>query len=203
MGVRDVMVGNYPPPGAACLRGSPRSLPLVHAVVSRWAHAYRPRPDRLHRDRRRRGRGGPLGEHAALRLVRHRAAVRPRPRRPPRRPVPRPGAVLAALQHPRARARRGPEPAAARAGPVPGDLRLQPRRVLHGPGGRPEAPDRRRGGRPRRVRPAAARGARADLEYDGTAARPRCSATTSSRRWPRRTSSCSAGPSCRARSRSR
>ena len=44
------------------------------------------------------------------------------------------------------------EPAAARARPVPGHLRQQPRRVLHGPGRRPQAPHRRRGRRPRGVR---------------------------------------------------
>ena len=51
-------------------------------------------------------------------------------------------------------------PAAAGAGALPGHLRQQPRRVLHGPGGRPQAPDRRRRRRPRGLRPAAARGAR-------------------------------------------
>ena len=54
-------------------------------------------------------------------------------------------------------------PAAARAGPVPRDLRQQPRRVLHGPGGRPQAPHRRRRRRARGLRADAARGARADL----------------------------------------
>ena len=73
-------------------------------------------------------------------------------RREVRRPLPRPRAVLAALQPAGARARRGPEAAAARADPLPGDLHQQPRRVLHGPGGRPQAPDRRRAGRAGRVR---------------------------------------------------
>ena len=61
-----------------------------------------------------------------------------------RRPLPQPRAVLAGLQRPGARAGRGPQPAAAGAGQVPGDLRVQPRRVLHGPGGRAEAPRRDR-----------------------------------------------------------
>ena len=56
-------------------------------------------------------------------------------------------------------------PAAAGAGPVPGDLRQQPRRVLHGAGGRPQASDRGRCRRPRGVRADAARGARPDLEH--------------------------------------
>ena len=41
--------------------------------------------------------------------------------------------------------------AAARAGPLPGDLRQQPRRVLHGPGRRAQAPHRRRRRRARGV----------------------------------------------------
>ena len=106
----------------------------------------------------------------------------PAPTTSTRRPVPRPRAVLAALQPAGARAGRGPDAAAARAGAVPGDLRQQPRRVLHGPGGRPQAPDRRRRRRPRRLRADAARGARADLgehpRADG-AARARSSATRS------------------------
>ena len=53
--------------------------------------------------------------------------------------------------------------AAARAGAVPGHLRQQPRRVLHGPRRRAQAPDRRRRRRTRRVRADAARGARPDL----------------------------------------
>ena len=57
------------------------------------------------------------------------------------------------------------QPAAAGAGPLPGDLHQQPRRVLHGPGGRPQAPDRRGRGRPRRLRAAAARGARGHLDH--------------------------------------
>ena len=55
------------------------------------------------------------------------------------------------------------EPAAARARPVPGHLRQQPRRVLHGPGRRPQAAHRCRGRRARGVGNDAARGARADL----------------------------------------
>ena len=69
-----------------------------------------------------------------------------------RRPLPQPRAVLARLQRPGAGAGRGPQPAAAGAGQVPGDLRHQPRRVLHGPGGRAEAPRRDRPGRAQRRR---------------------------------------------------
>ena len=43
---------------------------------------------------------------------------------------------LARLQSPRARGGVQPEPPAARAGPLPVDLGQQPRRILHGPGGR-------------------------------------------------------------------
>ena len=95
------------------------------------------------------------------------------------------------------------EPAAARAGAVLGDLRQQPRRVLHGARGRPEAPDRGRPGRARRLRPDAARGARADLgrhpRADG-APRRACSARSWCRRCPRRASTWSAGTSSTARS---
>ena len=53
--------------------------------------------------------------------------------------------------------------AAAGAGPVPGHLREQPGRVLHGPRGRAQAPDRDRPGPALGVRPGTPRGARADL----------------------------------------
>ena len=92
-------------------------------------------------------------------------------------PVPRPRAVLAGVQPAGARAGRGPGPAAARAGQVPGHLRQQPRRVLHGPGRRPEAPHRHRHRRPRRQRGAAPRGARGDPGRAPTTCRsgtPRC-----------------------------
>ena len=46
-----------------------------------------------------------------------------------------------------------PDAAAARARAVPGDLRLEPRRVLHGPGRRPQAAHRDRPRRHRRVGP--------------------------------------------------
>ena len=137
-----------------------------HPTVPHWLHARQPRlPDP--RDQlagRRAGRRGAL--RAPERHLRRRAAVRARRRgarrgREVRRPVPRPRAVLAPAQPAGPRAGRGREPAAAGAGPLPGHLRQQPRRVLHGPGGRPQAPDRGRGRRPRGLRPAAARGARA------------------------------------------
>ena len=141
-------------------------------MVSDSPHVQRALP-RTHRERgrrrpsrravRRRPARGPV------RGVRRRAAVRVRDRRlrvrgvP--RPVPRPRAVVAALQPAGAGARRGRAPAAARAAALPGDLRQQPRRVLHGAGGRSQAPDRGRRGRARGVRADAARGARPDLEH--------------------------------------
>ena len=69
--------------------------------------------------------------------------------------VPQPGAVLARLQRAGARARRGPAGAAARAGQVLRHLQPEPRRVLPGPGGRPEGPGRRRHqhAQPRRPHP--------------------------------------------------
>ena len=135
---------------------------------------------------------------ARHRDVRRRPAVRPRRQGPARGPLPRPRAVLAALQRAGARARRGRRAAAAGAGAVPGDLRLQPRRVLHGPGRRPEAPDRRRRRRAA-PRPACCR-ARCSSRSWSTTARAdgrgtrRCSATRSCPRWPSRASSCCAGP---------
>ncbi len=53
--------------------------------------------------------------------------------------VSQPRALLARLQRAGAAPRRGPGHAAAGAGEVPRDLRQQPRRVLHGAGGRAEA----------------------------------------------------------------
>ena len=78
---------------------------------------------------------------------------------------------------------RNPRRAVARAGPVPRDLRDQPRRVLHGPGRRSEATDRH-GHRGRRRR----------------AACRRASSSTSSRpahtRWRAITRECSSTRSC-------
>ena len=62
-----------------------------------------------------------------------------------------PRAVLARVQPPRARGGPGPERPAPRAREVPRHLQLEPRRVLHGPRGRAQAPDPRR--RPRARRP--------------------------------------------------
>ena len=126
---------------------------------------------RMSNDALRAGTAGDLDEGPSDVIVRPAASdsfdveppYEPERRRPARRPLPRPRAVLAALQRARARAGRGPRPAAARAHPVPRHLRQQPRRVLHGAGGRPEAPPRRRRRRPGRQRHDAARGARGDL----------------------------------------
>ena len=77
-----------------------------------------------------------------------RSVVPPRPRRAPKpragAAVPQPRAVLAGVQRPRPP--RGPRRAqsAARAHPVPGHLRRQPRRVLPGPHRRPAPADRGR-----------------------------------------------------------
>ena len=93
-------------------------------------------------------------------------ADRHSPLRPARRPLPQPRAVVARLQRPRARAGRGPQPAAAGARQVPGDLREQPRRVLHGPRRRAEAPRRGRPAGAQRGRPHPARAAGAHLRAD-------------------------------------
>src|SRR5699024_9984748 len=69
------------------------------------------------------------------------------------RPLPRPGAQLAGIQRTRPRPRLGPADPAARAGAVPVDLRDQPRRVLHGPRRRAQAPHQHRPGRAQRDRP--------------------------------------------------
>ena len=83
----------------------------------------------------RRTSGGRAGRR--LRPASH---VPPRPADRAGRPLPQPGAVLARLQRPGAGPGRGPPAAAAGAGEVPGHLRQQPGRVLHGAGGRAEAP---------------------------------------------------------------
>ena len=78
-------------------------------------------------------------------------------------PVHQPRAELARLQRAGARGGARPLQPAARPAPVPGDLRLEPRRVLRGPGGRPAGPALRE---PRAPGPASRR--------DGPA-RPACS----------------------------
>ncbi len=116
----------------------------------------------------RRGRAtGPEPARRPGRHVRRRPAVRAG-RRGVRRgrvrgPLPGPGALLAALQPARARARRGRQPPAAGADPLRRDLRQQPRRVLHGPGRRPEAAHRCRRRRTRGLGTDAQVGARPDL----------------------------------------
>ena len=93
--------------------------------------------------------------------VRRRAAVRHRGgRRPSGGPFLRSRAELARVQPAGPRTGRGRPDPAARAGQVPGHLRQQPGRVLHGPGRRSEAPDRGRGRGAGGQRAAAARGAR-------------------------------------------
>ncbi len=69
--------------------------------------------------------------------------LRPRPARAVRQPR----AVPAGVPAPGARGGRGRTQPAARAGQVPGHRRLEPGRVLHGPGRRPQAADRGRGRR--------------------------------------------------------
>ena len=135
-------------------------------------HVHRELPTGRRVGRRRR----PAGPEPARRTrghVRRGPALRPRGRRvrrqPVRGPLPRPGGVLAALQPAGARARGGRSAAAAGAHPLPRDLRQQPRRVLHGPGRRPQAPDRGRRRRPRGLRADATRRAGADLDGHGRA----------------------------------
>ena len=133
--------------------GSPVADPARgHGLARRGAAGGDPEPHRRH-GRRQLRRRAPL--RAGLRGAGRGHGVR--------RPVPRPRALLAALQPARPRARRGHLAAAAGAGAVPGDLRQQPRRVLHGARRRPQAAHRRRRRRARRQRADAARGARADL----------------------------------------
>ena len=133
-------------------------------------------------------------------------------RRPlPAGPLRRSRALLAGLQRARARARRGRGPATAGAGQVPGDLRLQPRRVLHGPRGRPQAAHRRRDRRARGQRAHAPRPARADPEPDpgphGPARRPASATPSCPGCGPRASSSCAttrppttSAPRCSGRS---
>ena len=115
-------------------------------------------------------------------------------RRPARRPLPRARAVVAAVQRAGAPARHGPGRAAARAHPLPRDLRQQPRRVLHGAGRRAQAAHRHR---PRRAHRRRARAARADRAHRppraraDAAARRRLPARRAARRSRTR-----ASPSC-------
>ena len=91
--------------------------------------------------------------------------------------------------------------AAARARPLPGDLREQPRRVLHGPRRGPQAPHRRRcrGAVGERAQPARRARAqpRATSQRAHGRARRRRSATRSCRRSPPKASSCSTGTTLR------
>ena len=122
-----------------------------------------------------------------------------------RGPLRRPRDLVAGLQRARPGARRGPGPAAAGARALPGDLRLEPRRVLHGPGRRPQAPHRHRHGRDRRVRALPAPGPRGHRRARRTgswSATPPCSSTRSSPRWPTRASPWSTGTSSARTSRS-
>ncbi len=136
-----------------------RSGPAVRRR-SRRAPAARRRASFL-RQRRllHRRRSGP-------RSRRRRGRVRARPgrRRAAPGPFPGPRALLARLQRTRAGAGRGPGDADPGAGQLPGDLRLEPGRVLHGPGGRAQAPHRHRRRHPVRLRPPAPRGARPHLD---------------------------------------
>ncbi len=146
----------------AAARGGFRCRREAHLPFTRRCHTE------IHDRLQPRRRPGPRRPSRA-RDVRGGAAVRARRRGagPPgevRRPLPRPRAVVAALQPAAARDGRGREPAAARAGPVDGVLRQQPRRVLHGPRRRPQAPDRGRDGRAGGVRDDAARRAGGDLD---------------------------------------
>ncbi len=127
-------------PARAALRGLHSRAPPAHRVGGGLRSGTR------HRRRPRRVRG---------------VAVRRAPAAAG--PLPGPGAQLARVQRTGPGARRGPEHPAARTGELPRHLRQQPRRVLHGPGGGPEAPYRHRCRHPLRVRPAAARGAGDDL----------------------------------------
>ena len=110
--------------------------------------------ERRHRPRaaplRRRERRGDRGQCRRTGSRHHPAA---------RRPVPRPDGQLAAVQRPGSRARRGPRRPAARASQVHRHLLHEPRRVLHGAGGRPPQPGRRGRDEARSVRSHTARAA--------------------------------------------
>ena len=105
--------------------------------------------------------------------------------------VPQPGALLARLQRPGAGPRRRPDGAAARAGQVLRHLQPEPRRVLPGPGGRPEGPG---GGRARRrTTPDGRTPAQQLLEISDRVDRARRAGPSElflerarARRWPRR-----------------
>ena len=127
---------------------SPRlSVTAVHRHGARWAGEHRAAG---HRDRAR-------DRRAVVRRAVRAAADRRAASTAAGGPLPQPRAVLARLQRAGAGAGRGPRGAAARAGEVPGDLRQQPRRVLHGPGRRAQAPPEHGPRRPqrRRARPSA------------------------------------------------
>ena len=140
-------VGNGPPevhlsvpPWSRMTSTTPLSRHVVGRAVGRVGGTARP----CSRESEDTDAGRPRPGPAAARGQR---PVRPRGRGrrgAARGPLPGPGDQLAAVQRAGARARRGPGAAAAGAGPVPGHLRQQPGRVLHGPGGRPQAPHRHR-----------------------------------------------------------
>ena len=77
-------------------------------------------------------------------------------------PLLQPRALLAGLQRARAGGGQQPAPSAAGAAALPVDLGQQPRRILHGPRGRPEAPGARGRARAQPGRPDAGRAARRD-----------------------------------------
>src|SRR5690606_5452903 len=113
----------------AALRGLHRRAPTAHRGGRglRSGTRHRRRPGRLRGDAGGRRRPAAAG------------------------PLPRPGAQLARLQRARPRTGRGSRHPAAGTRELPRDLRQQPRRVLHGPGGRSEAPHRHRRRHPLRL----------------------------------------------------
>ena len=96
--------------------------------------------------RRRTERGAATSTAVTARRFGARGATRgdvtSRRQRTARGSVPQPRAELAGFQRPGARARRRHVAAAPGTGEVPGDLRVEPRRVLHGACRGPEAPRR-------------------------------------------------------------
>ena len=162
------------------------------------------RPSRAERDRRpETGRVTEVGSdpREATALARHRRQrLRSgRRARPPRSlPLRQSRAVLAGLQRPGAPARRGRVAAADRAAEVPGDLRHQPRRVLHDPRRRRPRPGRRPDRRPRSRRPDPDRGAGRDPRAGPRAGSPSRRAVLArwcGRSWPSTASGSSAARS--------
>ncbi len=141
---------------------------------ARGAHATRRAGcDRGRRREGRMTRQSTQSARAAAAVADRRRERGPRAPRPERsRAVRQPRALVARLQRPRPPAGRGRVAAAARTAQVPGDLRHQSRRVLHGPRRRRPRPARRADRRPRARRRLPRRDARRNLRARARAGPP-------------------------------